>query len=208
MNESQAYCVPVFHSITGIRINLEGAGKEALRQEIMSELRSIVDPDTGEPVVEKIYRGEDYYHGPYADGTPDILVSMKSDYLCGYRLGHYSSVVTDIQLPEAGFHRPKGIFAAIGPDVMASSDPLSGLNIEDVAPTVLYLMGLPIPSDMDGRVLTEIISPAVLEAQPIKAGEPVGRWPSEDAAVFSDEAVSEEDEEQIRDRLRGLGYVD
>jgi hypothetical protein len=85
---------------------------------------------------------------------------------------------------------------------------LSGLKIEDVAPTVLYLMGLPIPSDMDGRMLTEIVAPACLEHRPIKKGEPLGRWPSEEAAVFGGEIVSDEDEEEIRERLRGLGYVD
>jgi predicted AlkP superfamily phosphohydrolase/phosphomutase len=208
VKESQAYCVPVFHSIMGIRINVEGAGREALRQEIMSKLMSVVDPESGEPVVEEIYRGEDYYHGPYANGSPDIIVSMKPDYLCDHRLGHYSSIVTGVQLPDGGSHHPEGIFVANGPDVKASSEPLSGVKIEDVAPTVLYLMGLPIPSDMDGRVLTEIVAPGCLECRPINAGEPLGRWPSEEAAVFGDEIVSGEDEEEIRERLRGLGYVD
>jgi predicted AlkP superfamily phosphohydrolase/phosphomutase len=208
VKESQAYCVPVFHSITGIRINGEGAGKETLRDEIMSRLASVVDPESGEPVVEEIYRGEDYYHGPYANGSPDILVRIKSDYLCDHRLGHYSAIVTDVQLPEGGSHHPEGIFVASGPGVKAHSEPVTGLRIEDVAPTVLYLMDLAIPSDMDGRVLTEIIAPDSLEYRPMKVGEPLGRWPSEESAVYSGEIVSDEDEEEIRERLRGLGYVD
>jgi hypothetical protein len=61
---------------------------------------------------------------------------------------------------------------------------------------------------MDGRLLTEIIAPDSLENRPAKVGEPLGRWPSEEAALFSDEIVSDEDEEEIRERLRGLGYVD
>lgn len=206
--DSQAYCVPVFHSIAGIRINLEGAAKEALREEIMSRLMDVIDPGSGEPVVEEIYRGEDYYHGPYANGIPDILVSMKSEYLCSYRLGHYSSIVTGVQSSEAGSHRREGIFVATGANVKASSESLTGLRIEDVAPTVLYLLGLPVPSDMDGRVMTEVVAPGYLEARPIETGEPVGLWPSEGEAVFSDEVVSTEDEEQIRERLRGLGYID
>jgi predicted AlkP superfamily phosphohydrolase/phosphomutase len=208
VSDSQAYCVPVFHSIAGIRINLQGAAKEALRQEIMSGLTDVIDPGSGEPVVQEICRGEDYYHGPYANGTPDILVSTKSEYLGSYRLGHYSSIVTGVQLPEGGSHHPEGIFVATGAHVRANSEPLTGLKIEDVAPTILYLLGLPIPSDMDGRVIAEIVAPDHLKSRPIETGEPVGRWPSEGDAVFSDEIVSTEDEEQIRERLRGLGYID
>jgi hypothetical protein len=82
------------------------------------------------------------------------------------------------------------------------------LNLEDIAPTVLYLMGLPVPSDMDGRVLAEIFSPTALESCPIRYGDPVGFWPREDEVAFSDEVMSDEDEGQIRERLQALGYLD
>jgi hypothetical protein len=61
---------------------------------------------------------------------------------------------------------------------------------------------------MDGRVLNGIFDAEYIDSQPITFGEPLGRWPSEEGAVFSDEFTSEEDEEQIRERLRGLGYLD
>jgi predicted AlkP superfamily phosphohydrolase/phosphomutase len=42
-------------------------------------------------------------------------------------------------------HRMEGIFMAHGPGILAQPAPLANLRIEDIAPTVLYLMGLPIP---------------------------------------------------------------
>jgi predicted AlkP superfamily phosphohydrolase/phosphomutase len=208
-NQSQAYCVPIFRTFAGVRINLEGEQKEALQQEIVEELKNIFDPDTGETVVQQVYLGEDYYNGPYAENIPDIIICMKPDYGCSYRLSHYSSVITEIQTYRGrGNHHSEGIFIASGPDILTNPEPLTGMNIEDIAPTALYLMDLPVPSDMDGHVLNGIFDPAFLESQPVTLGEPLGLWPSEEGAAFSDEISSDEDEEQIRERLRGLGYLD
>ena len=35
---------------------------------------------------------------------------------------------------------------------------IDGANIVDLAPTALHAMGLPVPDDMDGRVLTELFT--------------------------------------------------
>jgi len=37
----------------------------------------------------------------------------------------------------------------------------------DVAPTLLYLMGLPVARDMEGRVLTEILEPSFARDHPV-----------------------------------------
>lgn len=209
VEQSRAYCVPMWNTIMGIRINLTGERKEALYQEIVGGLKKIVDPETGQRVVQQVYRGADYYHGPYADNIPDMIVSMKQDYVCTFQLRNYSSVVTKRQLPsKRGNHRFEGVFIASGPNVVSNPEPLVNLIIEDIAPTVLYLMDLPVPSDMDGRVLTEILAPNVLDSWPIKQGKPVGLWPSEDEAVFDDRGISDEDEKQIRERLKALGYIE
>jgi hypothetical protein len=68
-------------------------------------------------------------------------------------------------------------------------------------------MGLPRPSDMDGRVLTEIVAPEFLASQPVRSGDPIGLWPREDEVAFLDEALSEEDEADVRGRLEALGYL-
>ena len=56
--------------------------------------------------------------------------------------------------------------------------PSAGASVLDVAPTILYLMGLPVARDMEGRVLTEMLD----EASPARTPSPSSRatraWPS------------------------------
>lgn len=209
LEKSQAYCQPMYNNVFGICVNLNGEKKETLRQEIMQELRKIVDPETGQPVVRRVYRSEDYYYGPYANNVPDIVVAMDPDYGCNARFGYYSAAVTRLQnTPYGGSHRLEGIFITAGPEVIANPGPLPNLAIEDVAPTVLYLIGLPVPEDMDGRVLTEIVTPTVLASRPVEFSQPIGLWPNEREAVFIDEMISKADEAEIRERLQALGYLE
>lgn len=206
---SRAYCVHMYDTIAGININLEGEAKERLYRDLAEALMSIVDPATGERVVDEIYRGSEYYRGEYAQNIPDMIVSLKPEYGAGLRLGHYSSIVTAIVAPlHRGNHRMNGIFVVSGPGVAARVEPMPNLSIEDVAPTALYLMDLPIPSDMDGRVISEAFEPAGLQARPIRQSAPTGFWPNEAEATRAGEKMSEEDEEVIRQRLAALGYLE
>ena len=44
---------------------------------------------------------------------------------------------------------------------------MSGASVLDVAPTILYLMGLPVARDMQGRVLTEIVDDSFARLSPV-----------------------------------------
>ena len=71
-------------------------------------------------------------------------------------------------------------------------------HLADIAPTVLHILGLPVPTDMDGRVLTEIME------QP---GEVIFTEPS--AFDAPEEVVlSDEERRQVEERLKGLGYLE
>jgi predicted AlkP superfamily phosphohydrolase/phosphomutase len=61
---------------------------------------------------------------------------------------------------------PDGFFMAVGDGVKAGAT-LGGASILDVAPTLLYLMGLPVARDMEGRVLTEILDDEFTRAHPV-----------------------------------------
>jgi hypothetical protein len=132
---------------------------------------------------------------------------MNPEYGSSDRLSNYSSIVTDRpQISDPGGHHIEGVFIAKGPKTVHIADPLPGLNIADLAPTILYAMGLPIPEDMDGKVLTQIFDPASVQAQPAQFGSTVGRWPSEEEAQPILEKT-QSGEEAIVERLRALGYV-
>ena len=54
-------------------------------------------------------------------------------------------------------HRLQGIFAILGPDIKRGNR-IRGARIYDLAPTILHFFGIPIPQDMDGRVLYQTFS--------------------------------------------------
>jgi arylsulfatase A-like enzyme len=90
---------------------------------------------------------------------------------------------------------------AAGKNISAKS--ISSANILDVAPTVLYLLGQPIPEDMDGAIIKDMFSEEFLRMNPPIYGE----------AADSNEAVeavsySSDEEQEVRERLKGLGYIE
>ena len=66
-------------------------------------------------------------------------------------------IVTQQIRGDSGCHRREGVFIASGPHIRRGQS-ISGARIVDLAPTILHLMGLPAPDDMDGRVLEEALT--------------------------------------------------
>jgi arylsulfatase A-like enzyme len=72
-----------------------------------------------------------------------------------------------------------------------------------LAPTILYLLGESIPGDMDGRIIEEIIQDTFLLKNPAQHGSG-GDSDEKTTSVYYDES----EQEYIRDKLKGLGYID
>ena len=58
-----------------------------------------------------------------------------------------------------GTHRMNGIFIAHGPDFRRSGERDLPMRIIDLTPTILFMFGARIPSNMDGKVLLDIFDP-------------------------------------------------
>lgn len=58
----------------------------------------------------------------------------------------------------AGTHKVHGIFIAYGKDIKKNYK-INEVKIYDIAPTILHIFNLPIPNDIDGKVLIEIFEP-------------------------------------------------
>jgi hypothetical protein len=74
-------------------------------------------------------------------------------------------------------------------------------TVFDVTPTLLYLMGLPVGEDMDGRVLTEALSPQLLARRPV---DWIG---SHDTGQRGGKPLPSDIDQDILQELRTLGYV-
>jgi arylsulfatase A-like enzyme len=100
-----------------------------------------------------------------------------------------------------GVHAMDGLFLAAGPGIRRSAK-IEGAEIPDLAPTVLYALGRPIPSDMDGKVLLGAFTEAFVAAHPVERIETAG------AAAREAHQYSEEEQKVIEERLEALGYFD
>ncbi len=61
---------------------------------------------------------------------------------------------------------PPGVLLAFGEGIRPGAT-LAGASVLDVAPTLLYLLGLPVARDMEGRVLTEMLEPGFAREHPV-----------------------------------------
>ena len=98
-----------------------------------------------------------------------------------------------------GAHKPNGMFMAIGPHVRRGAL-VENASIMDVAPTVLYQCGVPVPDDMDGRILTKIF-----DEQYVKSNPPGST--KADEAETSEYNYSGKEEKEVEKRLQDLGYL-
>lgn len=179
-----------------------GAEYYELRAEIVEQLLEMKDPDTREPMVDRVHLKEEIFSGKHVDDAPDITIDWRDmeywafDILAGGR-----KIVTPNLRTRSGGHRMNGIFLAHGPD-MARGRALDNPNIVDVAPTLLHLLGLPVPSHMDGHVLTEAFAEGSRPANvPVSYEQTNGSHKGETAGYTA------EQEEKVKERLRQLGYL-
>jgi len=201
-----------FGSTAGqIYLNLKGRepcgivspGKEAeeVKGEIIEKLQNLVDEETGEKVVGEIYRKEELYHGPHLSEAPDIVFLPEDFEIAAF--GEYefaSHRMIDFSWGVSGSHRMDGLMMMKGRPLKQGLV-LEGAHIMDVAPSVLYLLGLPIPETMDGKVLREAFFEKFLEEKRIE-------FVQEPTSVFLPKHVySPEEEEALKKHLKGLGYL-
>jgi arylsulfatase A-like enzyme len=104
----------------------------------------------------------------------------------------------------SGWHRPAGLLLANGPGVRAGALLEPG-SVIDVAPTVLYSLGLPVADDFDGSPALDLFTEAFRRAHPV---ERIASWEPEASRARDDAPVASPVDGEILDRLRSLGYID
>jgi predicted AlkP superfamily phosphohydrolase/phosphomutase len=174
-----------------------GIEYESVRHQVIQALESLHHPETNLPLVDKVVSSDQIIHGPYAQRGPDLHVVMD-----GYRTIAFPLFATDNNIVtrqirgDSGCHRLHGIFVASGPEIRMGAK-VKDARIMDLAPTILHLMGLPVPDDMDGHVLTEALS----TSRPIEYST-VGA-----AHEGIEVGLTPEETTEVEDRLRALGYL-
>ena len=194
----------------GININLRGRepygivnpGRESeeLLTFIQEQFYQLVDEsESQEKIADWILRKEEIFSGRFMGEATDLYLSVKNEsYLLNAGIGAKDKFGKSLVLVGTGIHRMKGIFIMTGP-LCSNCDSVKA-RIIDITPTILYLMGLPVLEEMDGRVLEDIMDPAYLKLNPIKR---ITSW----GYGGESSPYSSEDEEKIKEGLKGLGYL-
>lgn len=138
----------------GIFLNESGDEKEELIKKLVSDIQEVKDPDTGEKVFKELVLGEENYSGDFAEKLPDIIPIPRAKYKLMPNLAE-NLVKRKLDKPYIqGQHKsdPFGILVVKGNQIKEDSR-LEDSKITDLFPTILHLMDVQVPSNIDGRVL-------------------------------------------------------
>jgi predicted AlkP superfamily phosphohydrolase/phosphomutase len=201
---------------------VEPADARRLIDDLKAGLKEIRHPETGDPLVERVYEAEELYHGPQMRHAPDLTVVL-TDWR--YRTIGLHDFTTHEVISRAfgptGDHRMEGILIAAGPAFRGGGVP-DRANLLDIAPTALRVLGVPVPADMDGRVLDELLAPTRVAIPAGAAAGPVaaafvppslpglggiGDGIADAGASLTAAPYSQEEDAAIQQRLADLGYL-
>lgn len=169
-----------------------------VREEIREGLAELLDPDSGEPVFDAVLTRDEAFAGPAQGDAPDLVVMCRPGFITEYGLRKNFVVGPSQGARFNGYHVMQGLLVAAGPQLQHGTT-IEGARILDIAPTILHLLGLPVPPSMKGAVLTDACSPDALADNPVRV---------EDVAVrFTPSSHGEVEKESIEQSLRDLGYM-
>jgi predicted AlkP superfamily phosphohydrolase/phosphomutase len=180
-----------------------GAEYEAVLNDLTQRLQNLVDPEDGKPVIEKVMRRDEVFQGTYADRAPDLMFYTRNMQYKAMGLSDFaSSNVFDPVFGSRGHHRMNGILICKGQNVFKENAQIENARIYDLAPTILYLLGRPVPSEMDGQVLMDLFTHDFREKHRVQHQVDPSSDKNEDSNI-----LTEEEEAVLADMLRSLGYI-
>lgn len=173
---------------------------EAMRARLIRDLEDLKDPATGERIITEIHLREDVFPGEAMNDAPDLLLVLRD---FGFVSIKNKRPVVEPRGEIAGTHHPDGVFLAYGQGISAGAT-IARRNITDVGATLLYSLGLDVPSDFEGKVPQAMFTAQHLEAHPIAVGAAtMGSARNEGA-----EAMAQDEKDQILAQLQMLGYME
>ncbi len=161
--------------VGGVRINLRGREREGrvapgrefdqLCDRLGEDFLTLVNVDTGAPVVRSVERTDEHYSRDHLDALPDLLLEWNHDHpietIWSPRFGLIHGPYTHWR---TGDHRPGGLLLARGPGLEPGGR-RPGIGIEDIAPSVAARLGVELP-DVDGQPVSWLSGLPAASAQP------------------------------------------
>jgi predicted AlkP superfamily phosphohydrolase/phosphomutase len=205
-SKTTAYCrTPSCNGIT-IRVarnpgetGIDPKDYERFRNQLIRDLEDLKDPATGERIITEIHKREDVFPGSAMGDAPDLQLVLRDFGFVSVR-----NILPIVQERNyiVGTHHPDGVFMAYGPGI-EKGKLLGKRHITDVASTLLYSLGLPVPSDFEGVVPPNMFTGEHKAVHPIAIGAA-----TKSSNAGTTEAMDEDEKQQILEQLQMLGYVE
>lgn len=175
-----------------------GADYDQTVQEIINRLPSLKDPHTQQPLVARAEKRSSLFAGAYLDRAPDIAVFMRDETYVPLGTADFpANTVAQDAIGNTGDHRFNGILMMQGRGVIHRD--LGQASLMDIAPTVLHLLNVPVPKEMDGKVLLEALTS---DLQTVQYTDAIGSDSSSTPSPYS-----ADEEAEVTKLLEDLGYL-
>ncbi|MDH5543457.1 MAG: alkaline phosphatase family protein [Nitrospinota bacterium] len=186
------------------RNNKSAINDKDILERLKNDLLELTNEKGDERIVDKVFLKHDIYTGDYTDSAQDILFYTKNyEYKALGTLDFNSNRSITDTFAITGHHNHSGIFICKG-DGIKKSQHLQNLKDEDVFPTVLKILGIPVPKGIDGRIIKEIFENQINETPET---DKVDDTPSIPKTPKGQDIYSKEEKEDISKRLKDLGYM-
>jgi len=139
-----------------------GAEYDAVLDFLTERLEQLVNPATGKPAIRKVSRLHERYEGPNLDLLPDLTAMWSREaWISEVHSPGYGTVVGSHRDLRTGGHDAMGFCLLQAPGRAAAIEGAEPTG-KDIGPTVLTLLGVPVPETMEGRSLIRSGAPARL----------------------------------------------
>jgi predicted AlkP superfamily phosphohydrolase/phosphomutase len=165
---TRAFALPTDRN-SYLRLNVRGREPEGivepgskyneLLDQLAKDFYALINPATGRPAVDKVFRVHEDFPGEHVQDLPDIAILWSAeapiDQLYSPSIGQIQNQYRELR---SGNHREEGFLLARGPAFSGETARLQG-NIYQIAPTLLNLYGIDCSrTDME-LPLREILAP-------------------------------------------------
>ncbi len=175
---------------------------DEVRTRIAGVLEGLRHPVDGGAMISKVVKREEIYSGKFLEEAPDLYFLPRDPTVGVFGDFEFSSnkVVEPASSAISAQHRMEGIFLAKGPGIRRGVE-VEGIRVIDVAPSLMYMMGLPIPKGLDGQLPESVFIREELKKRP------PAYFDLEDVITGADGERKSMEDESVKQRLKGLGYI-
>ena len=190
-----------------LHFDINGANaqeKRVLQKRLVESLQKIIVVETNEPLFDVSF---DYYG--------NILARVRLEDLDYKRVLLFSSLnnkrvkldsLIETERLLSARHARHGVIIMRGKGIRRGYK-IDRPSVLDITPTILGLKGLPVGADMDGKVIKEALTEEFLKENPIRYIDSYSIDLNEEQRQEAG-SLSEEDMDEVKERLKALGYLD